>query len=40
MQVHEREPVLSDTTDGKRERDASLAIVTLPPYYVQATPGA
>ena len=28
MRVHKREPVLSDTTDGKRERDARLAIVT------------
>ena len=24
----------------KGKRDARLAIVTLPPYYVQATPGA
>ena len=29
MQVHKRELVLSDTTDGKRERDARLAIVTI-----------
>ena len=29
MQVHEKELVLLNTTDGKRERDARLAIVTL-----------
>ena len=28
MQVHKRKPVLLDTTDGERKRDARLAIVT------------
>ena len=39
-QVHERKLVLPGTTDGKGKRDASLAIVTLPPYYARAIPGA
>ena len=31
MQVYKRELILPDTTEGKRERDTRLAIVTLPP---------
>lgn len=37
MQVYERVPVLLDTTDGKGEKDARLAVVTLGDYGLGLT---